>query len=89
MLGCECRYTFITELKARCTYGISDGKDPGIENTYDIAAVSLCEDLSFIGLGVQPPIPEWGAMLSNGKDFLRHNAYITIFPGLRGPREDP
>lgn len=38
--------------------------------------------LSFIGLGVQPPNPEWGAMLSGGRNYLRDAAHITLFPGL-------
>ncbi|MDY5931221.1 MAG: ABC transporter permease [Candidatus Ornithospirochaeta sp.] len=46
------------------------------------SAIIACAGLSFLGVGVPAPTPEWGSMLSNGKDFLRHNAYITIFPGL-------
>ena len=38
--------------------------------------------LSFLGLGVQPPDPEWGAMLSSGRDYMLDNPYLTIFPGL-------
>lgn len=38
--------------------------------------------LSFLGLGVQPPTPEWGAMLSGGRDQLRSSWWITTFPGL-------
>lgn len=38
--------------------------------------------LSFIGLGAQPPTPEWGAMLSGGRDYLRVAPHITTFPGL-------
>lgn len=46
------------------------------------SAIIACAGLSFLGVGIPAPIAEWGAMLSNGKDFLRHYAYITIFPGL-------
>ena len=35
-----------------------------------------------IGMGVQPPIPEWGSMLAEGRDFMRYSPYITLFPGL-------
>ncbi len=42
-----------------------------------IAAASL----SFIGLGCQPPTPEWGIMLSEAKDQMRKYAYLAIFPG--------
>ena len=38
--------------------------------------------LSFLGLGVQPPTPEWGYMLNDGKLFIRTAPYIMIFPGL-------
>ncbi len=38
--------------------------------------------LSFIGLGVQPPTPEWGAMLSAGRDYIRQYPYLIAFPGL-------
>ena len=38
--------------------------------------------MSFIGMGVQPPVPEWGSMLAEGRDFMRYSPYITLFPGL-------
>lgn len=38
--------------------------------------------LSFLGLGVQPSIPEWGSMLNDGRVFLIKAPYIMIFPGL-------
>ena len=38
--------------------------------------------LSFLGLGAQPPMPEWGTMLSDGRNYVRHQPYITVFPGL-------
>lgn len=44
--------------------------------------IMLAAGLSFIGLGVQPPIPEWGAMLSDGREYMRYSAYIVAFPGL-------
>ena len=43
-----------------------------------ISASSLC----FLGLGVQAPAPEWGAMLSEARNDLRHYAYLATFPGL-------
>jgi peptide/nickel transport system permease protein len=45
-------------------------------------AILSAATLSFLGLGVQPPTPEWGAMLSDGRQFLRNAPHITIFPGL-------
>ena len=38
--------------------------------------------LSFLGLGAQPPSSEWGAMLSDGRGFLRQAWWVTTFPGL-------
>ncbi len=38
--------------------------------------------LSFLGLGVQPPTPEWGAMLNDGRAFLRSAPQLMIYPGL-------
>lgn len=46
------------------------------------SAIIACAGLSFIGVGIAAPTPEWGAMLSNGRDFLRGYSYITLFPGL-------
>lgn len=36
--------------------------------------------LSYIGLGVQPPTPEWGALLTNARDYMRDYTYMLIFP---------
>lgn len=49
----------------------------GIGNTILAAAA-----LSYIGLGVQPPTPEWGAMLSAGKSVVTKYPHLCIFPGL-------
>jgi peptide/nickel transport system permease protein len=38
--------------------------------------------LSFLGLGVQPPDPEWGAMLSTGQNYVREGWWMSVFPGL-------
>ena len=38
--------------------------------------------LSFIGLGAPPPTPEWGAILRDGREFLRIAWWISVFPGL-------
>ncbi|MGI6636549.1 MAG: ABC transporter permease [Christensenellales bacterium] len=45
------------------------------------AAILSCASMSFIGLGIVPPTPEWGAMLSTGRDFLRDAPHLTAFPG--------
>lgn len=38
--------------------------------------------LSFLGLGAQPPIPEWGAMLSNGRELIVRAPWVLFFPGM-------
>ena len=38
--------------------------------------------LSFIGLGVQPPIPEWGAMISDARNYLREYPRLALYPGI-------
>lgn len=45
-------------------------------------AILSAAGLSFLGLGAQPPSPEWGAMLSTGRDFLFNAPHIALFPGL-------
>lgn len=45
-------------------------------------AILSAAGLSFLGLGAQPPSPEWGAMLSSGRDFIFSAPYMAIFPGL-------
>ncbi len=37
---------------------------------------------SFLGMGIQPPTPEWGAMLSEGKDYMLRAPHLALFPGL-------
>ncbi|MEK4484451.1 ABC transporter permease subunit [Psychrobacillus sp. FSL H8-0484] len=46
------------------------------------SAILTAASLSFLGLGAQPPSPEWGAMLSGGRDYLNIAPHVTIFPGL-------
>jgi peptide/nickel transport system permease protein/nickel transport system permease protein len=38
--------------------------------------------LSFLGLGVQPPAPEWGAMINDGREFFRREPGLMLYPGL-------
>lgn len=45
-------------------------------------AILTAASLSFLGLGAQPPSPEWGAMLSGGRDYLNTAPHVTFFPGL-------
>ena len=54
-----------------------------VQVTLGIAgAILTAAGMSFIGLGIQPPVPEWGNMLSSGRDYIREYSYMTMFPGL-------
>jgi len=46
------------------------------------SAILVGAALSFIGLGAQPPSPEWGAMLADGRSYLGVADHLTLFPGL-------
>jgi len=45
-------------------------------------AIITASGLSFLGLGAQPPIPEWGAMLASGRNYLRAASWVSTIPGL-------
>jgi peptide/nickel transport system permease protein len=45
-------------------------------------AILSAAGLSFLGMGIQPPTPEWGAMLSDGRAYLRQAWWISTFPGV-------
>lgn len=47
-----------------------------------VTAILTISMLSFIGLGVQPPIPEWGSILSAGREYIRDFWPIVMFPGV-------
>ena len=54
-----------------------------VQSTLQVASAILwAAGLGFLGLGAQAPIPEWGAMLASGRDFIRHAPHVVIFPGL-------
>lgn len=54
-----------------------------VQSTLGVAfAILIAAGLSFIGLGLEPPNPEWGAMLSTGREYIRDFPHLTIFPGL-------
>lgn len=54
-----------------------------VQTTLRVAsAIVSASSLSFLGLGIQPPAPEWGALLTAGKGFIRGYSYLTLFPGL-------
>lgn len=59
----------LSPIIVQCTMGVATG-------------ILSASSLSFIGMGVPQPAPEWGAMLSGGRDFIRDYSYMTMFPGL-------
>ncbi len=51
--------------------------------TIGVASAILTESsLSFLGIGIKPPMPSWGAMMSLGKDLIDVAPWLTIFPGV-------
>ncbi len=54
-----------------------------VQTTLQVATIILTiAGLSFLGLGVSAPQPEWGAMLSSARAYMREYSYMTLFPGL-------
>lgn len=54
-----------------------------VEMTLNISfAILTISGLSFLGLGVEQPRPEWGAMLSSSRTYIRDYSYMALFPGL-------
>lgn len=54
-----------------------------VQATLGVAgAILSCSTLSYLGLGIQPPTPEWGSMLSSARQFIRQYPHMSIFPGL-------
>ena len=54
-----------------------------VQSTFQIAtAILWAAGLGFLGLGAQAPTPEWGAILSNGREYIRTAHHLTTFPGL-------
>lgn len=54
-----------------------------VQSTLTAGTVVLAAaSLSFLGLGAQPPMPEWGAMMSDGRNYLGVDVYLSLFPGL-------
>lgn len=54
-----------------------------VQASMSVASMMLtAAGLSFIGMGVQPPTPEWGVMLSTARDYLKTSPYMLFFPGI-------
>ena len=53
-----------------------------VQATLGVAfAILTAAGMSFLGLGIQPPTPEWGNMISVAKTYIREYPHMTIFPG--------
>ena len=46
------------------------------------SAIPAAASLSFLGMGIQPPTPEWGNMLAEGRGYIQRAPWLTIFPGV-------
>jgi peptide/nickel transport system permease protein len=54
-----------------------------VSATLGIAGAILTESaLSFLGIGVQPPTPSWGNILTSGKDYIEFAWWLSLFPGM-------
>jgi len=54
-----------------------------VQTTANVASIILiAATLSFLGLGINPPQPEWGALVSEGKEFLRTAPHLILIPGF-------
>ncbi len=54
-----------------------------VQATVDLGTVILAMgSLGFLGLGTQPPAPDWGLMVAEGRDFILNQWWISVFPGL-------
>ncbi|MGI6782755.1 MAG: ABC transporter permease [Aminivibrio sp.] len=54
-----------------------------VQTTMNVSTIILlAASLSFLGLGVNPPQPEWGALISEAKEFLRTSPHLMFFPGI-------
>ena len=54
-----------------------------VQATFNLSLVIMIEAaLSFLGLGVQPPMPSWGGMLNESRRFMELGPWLTVFPGL-------
>ena len=58
------------------------GKSVFFSEQINASAIVAASSLSFVGLGVKVPSPEWGALLSAGRAYVRTAPYMTLYPGL-------
>ena len=54
-----------------------------IVGSFDLGQIIILEaSLSYLGLGVQPPLPSWGLMISEGQSYLELNPWLAVIPGM-------
>lgn len=76
-IGSKDMTMIVREILPNCTAQII------VQATLGVASAILSTSgLSFIGLGIAPPAPEWGSMLAGGRIYIRDAVHITLFPGL-------
>jgi peptide/nickel transport system permease protein len=73
-----------SDLRIILKYVITNAMGPIIVNTTMNIAVMILSaaGLSFIGMGVQPPAPEWGSLLSEARQYMFRAPYLLYFPGF-------
>ena len=54
-----------------------------IVGSFELGQIIVLEAaLSYLGLGVQPPLPSWGLMISEGQSYLELNPWLAVIPGM-------
>jgi peptide/nickel transport system permease protein len=54
-----------------------------VQASFDMGgAILAAAGLSFIGFGTQPPTPEWGVMISDGRNYISTQPWLSLFPGM-------
>lgn len=77
MLGASNRRIIIVHILPLCTSSMI------VRVTLDMAGIILiAAGLGFLGLGAQPPLPEWGAMISRGRTFILDQWWVATMPGI-------
>jgi peptide/nickel transport system permease protein len=76
-IGCSTPRILATEVLPNVTSALV------VVASYEMAQAILLEAaLSFLGLGVQPPLPSWGLMVAEAKDFMLFESWMILLPGL-------
>ncbi len=76
-IGSDSKLIILKHIIPNCMAPIIVQASLGVGN-----AILSAASMSFIGLGIQPPVPEWGAMLSAGRTYIRDFPQMVVFPGL-------